>query len=62
MFIASATFTKIDERKDCFFHPLQLVNFLSLVHNLFIFPKIGESSGVVCVVVECIGLCTVIPG
>jgi hypothetical protein len=44
-----------------FFHPLQPVSFLSLVHNLFIFPKIGESSGVVCVVVEHFAQCTVIP-
>ena len=48
MFIASATFTKIDKRI-VFFHPLQPVNFLSTLHNLLLLPEIGESSGTLCV-------------
>ena len=48
MFIASATFTKIDKRI-VFFHPLQPVNFLSALHNLLLLPEIGESSGTLCV-------------
>ena len=49
MFIASATFTKIDEGKDCFFHLLHPVNFLSTMHDLLLLPEIGESSWRVCV-------------